>query len=448
MKMKKTKILGLVLALIMFFTNLPFGSGIVHAEGEDDVTIEFKNFPDAKFREYIKDKIDKDGNGSLSKAEREDVKKIDVSFSGSGTKYKNLIGLKYFPNLEELNCKENDISDLNLSENLKLTYLDCTYNYLISELDLSKNIELNTLICRNMKLENLNLENNTKLEKLDFTNNRVKNIDLSKNTNLIELICENNNLESLDLINNTKLKILNFKLNGLKNIDLSKNLELEDLNCSQNWSLGKLDLSSNKNLTKLNCFFCGLTDLKLAENNSIEDLNCEKNNLKELDLSKSPNLTVLKCSVNELEKLDLSNNSNIDYLNCSENKLTSLDLSTHIKTINFSGTGQNYTVTLVPGAEYITANDLPQGLDFTKIITPITFASIDNNRFKLEPNADYIEYEYNVGNNVARKLGVKIKIGHYTKMTVLTEPQLEYTEGDKLDLSKLVVALEDGEGKK
>lgn len=448
MKMKKTKILGLVLALIMFFTNLPFGSGIVHAEGEDDVTIEFKNFPDAKFREYIKDKIDKDGNGSLSKAEREDVKKIDVSFSGSGTKYKNLIGLKYFPNLEELNCKENDISDLNLSENLKLTYLDCTYNYLNSELDLSKNIELKTLICRNMKLENLNLENNTKLEKLDFTNNRVKNIDLSKNTNLIELICENNNLESLDLINNTKLKILNFKLNGLKNIDLSKNLELEDLNCSQNWSLGKLDLSSNKNLTKLNCFFCGLTDLKLAENNSIKDLNCEKNNLKELDLSKSPNLTVLKCSVNELEKLDLSNNSNIDYLNCSENKLTSLDLSTHSKTINFSGTGQNYTVTLVPGAEYITANDLPQGLDFTKIITPITFASIDNNRFKLEPNADYIEYEYNVGNNVARKLGVKIKIGHYTKMTVLTEPQLEYTEGDKLDLSKLVVALEDSEGKK
>ena len=448
MKMKRTKILGLVLALIMFFTNLPFGSGIVHAQGEEEVKIILDNFPDAKFREYIKDKIDKDGNGSLSKAEREDVKKIDVSFSGSGTKYKNLIGLKYFPNLEELNCKENDISDLNLSENLKLTYLDCTYNYLNSELDLSKNIELKTLICRNMKLENLNLENNTKLKKLDFTNNRVENIDLSKNTNLIELICENNNLESLDLINNTKLKILNFELNGLKNIDLSKNLELEDLNCSQNWSLGKLDLSSNKNLTKLNCFFCGLTDLKLAENNSIKDLNCEKNNLKELDLSKSPNLTVLKCSVNELEKLDLSNNSNIDYLNCSENKLTSLDLSTHSKTINFSGTGQNYTVTLVPGAEYITANDLPQGLDFTKIITPITFASIDNNRFKLEPNADYIEYEYNVGNNVARKLGVKIKIGHYTKMTVLTEPQLEYTEGDKLDLSKLVVALEDGEGKK
>ena len=78
MKMKKTKILGLVLALIMFFTNLPFGSGIVHAEGED-VLINDDNFPDELFQAYVR-KFDKNKDGSLSKAECDDVPKIDVSY--------------------------------------------------------------------------------------------------------------------------------------------------------------------------------------------------------------------------------------------------------------------------------------------------------------------------------------------------------------------------------
>ena len=80
MKMKKTKILGLVLALIMFFTNLPFGSGIVHAEGEDDVKIEFKNFPDEKFVDYVSEKYDTNPkDGKLRKAEREAVTELDLN---------------------------------------------------------------------------------------------------------------------------------------------------------------------------------------------------------------------------------------------------------------------------------------------------------------------------------------------------------------------------------
>lgn len=448
MKMKKTKILGLVLALIMFFTNLPFGSGIVHAEGEDDVEINLDNFPDAKFREYINDNIDKDGNGSLSKAEREAVTQIKVGRTDyNDTQYDNLVGLKYFPNLQTLICFDNDMDELNLSENTELTYLDCSQNNLRNTLDLSKNKKLKTLICRNNKIETLNLENNAALEKLEFTNNRVKNLDLSKNTNLIELVCENNNLESLDLINNTKLKILNFKLNGIKNPDLSSNLELSELNCQQNSNLGKLDLSSNKKLTKLDCFFCGLTELKLADNNELKELKCNGNQLTELDLSTSPKLTYVKCQANKLKKLDLSKNLELDDFNCSENQLTSLDLSKNTKLNTFTGYLQNYTVTLAPGAEYIKASDLPEGIDFTKVISRSNINSVETDSFKLKANAKYIEYEYNTGNN-DKKLGVKINIIHYNKMIVLKDPDLIYTEGDKLDLSKLEVQLEDDEGNK
>lgn len=448
MKMKKTKILGLVLALIMFFTNLPFGSGIVHAEGEDDVEINWDNFPDAKFREYINDNIDKDGNGSLSKAEREAVTQIKVGRTDyNDTQYDNLVGLKYFPNLQTLICFDNDMDELNLSENTELTYLDCSQNNLRNTLDLSKNKKLKTLICRNNKIETLNLENNAALEKLEFTNNRVKNLDLSKNTNLIELVCENNNLESLDLINNTKLKILNFKLNGIKNPDLSSNLELSELNCQQNSNLGKLDLSSNKKLTKLDCFFCGLTELKLADNNELKELKCNGNQLTELDLSTSPKLTYVKCQANKLKKLDLSKNLELDDFNCSENQLTSLDLSKNTKLNTFTGYLQNYTVTLAPGAEYIKASDLPEGIDFTKVISKSNIKSVETDSFKLKANAKYIEYEYNTGNN-DKKLGVKINIIHYNKMIVLKDPDLIYTEGDKLDLSKLEVQLDDDEGNK
>lgn len=448
MKMKKTKILGLVLALIMFFTNLPFGSGIVHAEGEEDVEINWDNFPDAKFREYINDNIDKDGNGSLSKAEREAVTQIKVGRTDyNDTQYDNLVGLKYFPNLQTLICFDNDMDELNLSENTELTYLDCSQNNLRNTLDLSKNKKLKTLICRNNKIETLNLENNAALEKLEFTNNRVKNLDLSKNTNLIELVCENNNLESLDLINNTKLKILNFKLNGIKNPDLSSNLELSELNCQQNSNLGKLDLSSNKKLTKLDCFFCGLTELKLADNNELKELKCNGNQLTELDLSTSPKLTYVKCQANKLKKLDLSKNLELDDFNCSENQLTSLDLSKNTKLNTFTGYLQNYTVTLAPGAEYIKASDLPEGIDFTKVISKSNIKSVETDSFKLKANAKYIEYEYNTGNN-DKKLGVKINIIHYNKMIVLKDPDLIYTEGDKLDLSKLEVQLDDDEGNK
>lgn len=467
MKMKKTKILGLVLALIVFFTNLPFGSGIVYAEGEDDVAIIAKNFPDAKFRQYLKqekDTITKDG--VLSRAEREAVTEIDVSYSGSGTKYKNLVGLNYFPNLEKLTCTGNDISELNLSENKILTYLDCsdnkiknlnisqnkdlTYlncsdNYLNSNIDVSNNTELIDLICGRNGDMKLNLENNTKLENLDLSGGRIPTIDLSKNKELRTLKCNGAWLTKLDLSENKNLKELYCKDNSIQDLDLSNNLELDILDCGQN-SLGSLDLSSNKNITNVNCSRCGLTELKLPENNIIDELICENNDLTELDLSKSPKLTKLDCNTTKLIKLDLSNNLDITELNCAYSQLTSLDLSENTKLNSFTGYMQNYTVLLLPDAEYIKKSDLPDGFDFAKVDGTPEFATISGESFELEPNADYITYNYKIGVKGHFKLNVKINISHYESIIVSKQPKLEYTEGEELNLSQLEVTLRDGKG--
>ena len=449
MKMKRTKILGLVLALIMFFTNMPFGSGIVHAEGEDDVTIEFKNFPDEKFSDYVSENYDTNPkDGKLSKAERESVTELSLDTpDDEDSKYEDLVGIKYFPKLQKLTCTGNKITDLNLSENKNLTYLDCsnndikslnisqckdlTYlncsrNNLKNSLDLSNNTELKDLICgRNQDMQ-LNLENNTKLQTLDVSGGRIPTIDLSKNLNL---------------------RTLNLNSSGVIKLDLSKNPELTELYCKENYSLDKLDLRNNTKLIKINSFNSPVKELVLPENNEITEIDCDRNQLTELDLSSSPKLTKLECQYNPLRKLDVSKNKELITLHCNESQLTSLDLSNNTKLSSFNGRDQKYNLTIVKGRRVIEKKDLPDGFDFSKVTGQVENATVDGDSFKLKANVKYITYEYNVGVAGLSNLTCRININHYVDMKVKQDPKLVYTEGDNLDLSGLIVTLEDGDGK-
>lgn len=451
MKMKKTKILGLVLALIMFFTNLPFGSGIVHAQGEEEyVAIDFKNFPDEKFSDYVSEKIDTNPkDGKLSKAERKAVTELDLNtLYEENSKYQNLVGIKYFPNLQKLTCTGNQISELNLIENKKLTYLDCsdnnikslnigqckdlTYlncscNNLKDSLDLRNNTELKDLICgRNGDMQ-LNLENNIKLQNLDLSGGRIPTIDLSKNLNLRTLNCNSG---------------------WVTKLDLSKNLELTELYCNENYSLDKLDLRNNKKLTKITSFNSPVKELLLPENNEIKEIDCDRNQLTELDLSSSPKLTKLECQYNKLKKLDVSKNPELTELYCNENQITSLDLSKNTKLSKFNGRDQNYNLTIIKGSRVIKKSDLPDGFDFTKVTGQVESATVDGDSFKLKANIKYIIYGYNVGVAGLDNLTCRININHYVNMKVKQDPKLSYTEGQELDLSSLIVTLVDSEGKK
>lgn len=450
MKMKKTKILGLVLALIMFFTNLPFGSGIVHAQGEEEyVAIDFKNFPDEKFSDYVSEKIDTNPkDGKLSKAEREAVTELDLNTPyEDNSKYQNLVGIKYFPNLQKLTCTGNEISELNLSENKNLTYLDCsnndikslnisqckdlTYlncsrNNLKDSLDLKNNTELKDLICgRNGDMQ-LNLENNIKLQNLDLSGGRIPTIDLSKNLDLRTLNCNSSNVIKLDL---------------------SKNPELTELYCKENYSLDKLDLRNNTKLIKINSFNSPIKELLLPQNNEIKEINCDRNQLTELDLSSSPKLIKLECQVNKLKKLDVSKNTELTTLSCNENQITSLDLSNNNKLSSFDGHSQKYNLTIIKGSRVIKKSDLPDGFDFTKVTGKVENASVKGDSFKLDANVKYIIYEYSVGVAGLSNLTCRININHYVDMKVKQDPKLVYTEGDNLDLSGLIVTLVDGDGK-
>ncbi len=105
MKIKKTRILGLILAFIIFFTNLPFGSGIVHA-GAGDVEINVTNFPDKIFKGFVK-QYDKNNNGILEKWETSGVTNIYLKSTSSKGKITSLEGIACFKDLEILDCSNN-----------------------------------------------------------------------------------------------------------------------------------------------------------------------------------------------------------------------------------------------------------------------------------------------------------------------------------------------------
>ena len=191
MRKKSTWFLSAALAVSMMVSALPVGAfaaqaGAASAESsvstqaeEDAVAIDATNFPDEAFRQYVADNFDKDKDGALNQTERNAVKEIEISNSGCTS----LQGLKYFSKLTDLFCSDNNLT----------------------ELDVSENPELGRLICYNNSLTSLNLNKNTKLRSLNCNNNKLTVLDLRENKSLSWLRCKNNCLTSLDLRNNPKI---------------------------------------------------------------------------------------------------------------------------------------------------------------------------------------------------------------------------------------------------
>ena len=219
-------------------------AGEITVPFEIGVAIDAANFPDEKFRTYVKEKFDTTPDDILTVSELEQVIEIDVS----SKKISDLTGVEYFTALQRLYCFDNNLTKLDLSQNTALQELSCSSNNL-TELDLRQNTALQTLSCGNNNLAKLDLSQNTALQWLNCYNNNLTELDLSQNTALQWLNCYNNNLTELDLSQNTALQTLYCESNNLTKLDLSQNTALTDLDCSNNiYSIaltgGTFDLST------------------------------------------------------------------------------------------------------------------------------------------------------------------------------------------------------------
>ena len=109
------------------------------AEG---IAINETNFPDAIFRSFVQSNYDKDGNAILSEAEIVTVEVMDVGAKGIA----DLTGIKYFTNMDLLNCSENQLTSLDVSNCTALTSLFC-FDSQLTSLDVSGCTSLTTLYC-------------------------------------------------------------------------------------------------------------------------------------------------------------------------------------------------------------------------------------------------------------------------------------------------------------
>ena len=276
---------------------------------EGSIAIDALNFPDPVFREYLRNayhydssvKLDQNGDGIFSEEERNAVTSIDLYNGYKGQKLTSLQGIDFFPNLELLSCSRNQLTELDVSKNTKLTWLGCIENQL-TELDVSKNTALEELYCYENNLTSLDVSKNTALKMLNCRKTQLTELDVSKNTVLEELYCDYNQLTSLDVSKNTALDWLTCEQNNLTSLDVSQNTKLTVLYCGTN-QLSSLDVSQNPALQKLQCDSNQLTSLDVSQT-AVTELKASDNQIdiyveetpRTFDLSTLPGFDVTKAS--------------------------------------------------------------------------------------------------------------------------------------------------------
>ena len=346
----KKRILSIVLCLVMVFSLLPFT-----ASAASSTLINEETFPDPVFREYVLKIV---GSSVLTEEKARQIEVLDVSASNikkvlgdrapitslmgirylryvkdlncSGQELKKTLNLEQNSRVEKLNCSGNQLTDLWFHKGSSLRYLTCSVNE-FTALDLSKCSELTELSCGNNKLTALDLSANKKLQKIVAGSNKLTALDTRNLPELTYLnLWGNHDLRSIDVSKNTKLEFLSVSHCKLTSLNVSNNRKLVELYVDDN-QLTALDVRSNYMLKKLGCYENQLTALNLSSNVALEYLGVNDNPITELDLHPLSNLQELSCYKMKLTKLDVSRCTELRRLYCNDNQIETLDLRSNKK---------------------------------------------------------------------------------------------------------------------
>lgn len=343
----RTRLVSALLTLAMVFTFLPFSAFAANTE-IDFNSPDFKlNFPDEEFRRFLKECCDKNGDGKLDV----DIKNMTIPTSYA---IKSLEGIRFFEDLEKLDCHGIGLTTLNVGKNFKLKELDCSQNQLKKSVDILSS-GLKKLNCSNNKLTymNLGILYGLNLEEVNCSNNKITNIVMDSVGELVKFDCSNNELTALDV---------------------SRCYQLKQLNCSVN-QLVELDVKNQTNLTLLDC---------------------HHNELIELNVSRNQNLASLTCDGNQLTTLDLSKNNSLSHLSCAENRLACVDFS-HMVGSTINADGNRRPIAVRTDGKFDLAT-LP-GFDVSKATNWIG-GSVSDTTLSVNAGVEEVSYQYDCGKGV------------------------------------------------
>ncbi|MDY8134624.1 immunoglobulin-like domain-containing protein [Aquimarina sp. 2201CG5-10] len=300
---------------------------------------------------------------------------------------------------EGFNLHNGLVADMTGIEDFRdMWFLGCRNNTNLTNIDLSKNTKLTNVTLANNNLTSLDLSNNLLLEKIYIDGNaNLGPVDVSMLSSLNTLSISNTGINSVDVSNNPLLRLLNLNDNNFTEFDISAypsiiqlriaNNQLTSLNVANgnNDNFTWFDAQGNPDLTCIKAdkvvplhpdiwkkdatanyaIYCDLTYVPddnfedylethdadgntvsigdassmgngIASDNQVATskittvitLNIESQNIVDLTgIEAFTALESLNCDYNDLTTLDLSSNTNLKILNAAENDFTSLDFT-------------------------------------------------------------------------------------------------------------------------
>ena len=259
---------------------------ILQASSEG-IPIDAEHFPDPAFRAYVANELDPNGDLWLTPQELAAVEDIDCSDMG----IEDLTGVAWFSRLQTLDCSLNDLTSLSFTGNPLLKELDCSCNEELAALDPSALGRLEVLNCNGcLPLTTLDVSANLSLHELDCRECALTGLTLGQQEDLWYLDCSDNALTVLDLSGcSAALQNLMCSGNALTALDLSACPGLRSLDCWDNELTG-LDLSLCQELIMADCHDNALTALFLGHQPKMKELYCQHNSLTSLDVMDCPYL--------------------------------------------------------------------------------------------------------------------------------------------------------------
>lgn len=165
-------VLSLVGTLIFLFGGSILGAAIIETADSVDAVLDIDDVDDDAFADYLSRKVDTDGDGYISQKEADRVTSIgnlsqDFTY-GNGlcaSGVEDLDGIEVFKNLKVLLVCDNELESLDLSQNTKLRFVDCSDNYL-EDLELPETEKLTTLWAYDNRLDELDVSGAPELDDL------------------------------------------------------------------------------------------------------------------------------------------------------------------------------------------------------------------------------------------------------------------------------------------
>jgi len=371
------------------------------------------HFPDANFKNALVNTkcVDTDGNGSGdTDADLNNDGEIEISEANGisnllidSLNINSLSGIHYFSNLQILNCLNNKITELEVSQLAKLKYLNFGFNN-VSVISLISNKLLVNLYCNNNKLSNLDLSELNNLELFYCNNNKISNLDLSKLYNLEILYCSSNTFTNINIKNLPNLKKITCSNGLLNNIELKNLPNLTNLTLLSN----KLKSLNLPYLPKLNTIACSWNEIESFKVDSIAKsgviILCGNNKIKELDMSSIKFMWQLDCENNNLTSLKTIGTT-IYHLRCQNNIFNSLFLKeiNGLSTVNFSDNPNlKYICCEEKDINKFSAQAINYGLKGIEINSYCTFTP--GTKFYLLQGKDIFDFNKNGCDNQDREL--------------------------------------------